>query len=190
MAHLFQIEDNAVVPYPEVLLIQPFKSIWNRDRSKSKEKALRDFTYIEFMTSAKASNPYSQTPRDMRHKSILKNLEFPSTWKVDEKIREGMHYIEEEQRKTSSAYLYYLSAVNAADKMTRFFNNVDISEVNPKTLNPIYKPKDITNTLMDTEKVLSNLDNLRKKIEAELFETVKTKADKVISPFADPKSLM
>ena len=58
MAYLFKIEGKAVFPNEETLLIEPFKSIWERDTSKNKEYALEDFAYIEFITSLLKTNPY------------------------------------------------------------------------------------------------------------------------------------
>ena len=54
---------------------------------------------------------------------------------------------------------------------------------------PLYKPKDVTTTVNDTEKVLQNLSALQEKVDNELFETTKTKGQKIVSPFANPDSL-
>ena len=56
-------------------------------------------------------------------------------------------------------------------------------------MKPIWKPRDITSALNDTEKVLANIKSLEKKVEEELFEETKTRSNKQISPFADPESL-
>ena len=41
--------------------------------------------------------------------------------------------------------------------MRGFFDEVDLNEKNLKSGNPLYKPKDITSAIVDTEKVLANL---------------------------------
>ena len=74
-----------------------------------------------------------------------------------------------------------MSAKKAAEKMTDFFNTVDIREVNPKSLNPIYKPRDITSAINDLEKNLSNLKALEKKVAEELYEEIKNRGQKEIS---------
>ncbi|MGL4330780.1 MAG: hypothetical protein ACRCSD_09315, partial [Clostridium sp.] len=84
-------------------------------------------------------------------------------------------------------YNYYMSAKVAAEKMNSFFRNFDMSMVNLKTGMPIYKPKDITSSLMDTSRVIENLNNLREKVDQEIFEQVKNRGQKVISKFADPE---
>ena len=72
--------------------------------------------------------------------------------------------------------------------LKEFFLNVDVNERNEKGV-PVYKPREITAALNDTEKVLTNLKALEKKVEEELYETTKNRADKEISPFANPRSL-
>ena len=110
-------------------------------------------------------------------------------WEPDELIIKGMHKIIQFNKEASTTYNYYMAAKVAAEKMQDFFNDVDITEVNPKTFNPLYKPRDITSALNDTEKVLSNLKNLEKKVEEELYEETKNRSNKEISFFADPESL-
>jgi len=40
--NIFQIENNIVVPTPQALLIKDFKTIWDRDKSKKKEQAIKE----------------------------------------------------------------------------------------------------------------------------------------------------
>lgn len=189
MSMLFIIEGKAVMPNPETLLISPFKEIWERDKSKNKSKAMEEFAYIEFMSSIKKSNPFRQYPQERKHEIIKEAIITQPKWKPDKLVKEGIKKIEKFQKEASTTYSYYMAAKRAAEKMQDFFNNVDLTAVNPKTLNPIYKPRDITSALNDTEKVLSNLKALEKRVEEELYEKVRSRSNKEISPFADPNSL-
>ena len=54
---------------------------------------------------------------------------------------------------------------------------------------PIYKPKDITTAIVDTEKVIANLKGLEKKVQEELAEEIKNKASKTIGYFAQRESI-
>lgn len=189
MAFLFNVEGKAVFPNTETLLLRPYKDIWERDKSKSKENALEELAYIEFMTSMKKTNPYRQYPEEKKHDIIVGDVISQIDWKPDELVIEAMENLIEFQRNASTTYNYYMSAKVAAEKMQEFFNTVDINERNYKSGNPIYKPGDITRALNDTEKVLSNLKALEKKVEEELYEETKTKGGKQISPFANRNSL-
>ena len=189
MAFLFEVNEKVVFPNSETLLISPFKEIWERDKSKGKENALQEFAYIEFMTSMKKSNPFRQYPEDKKEEIVKGEVITQVDWHPDVLIEEAIEKLKVFQQEASTTYNYYMSAKTAAEKMQDFFNNVDITAVNPKTFNPLYKPRDITSALNDTEKVLANLKALEKKVEEELYEETKTRSDKQISPFANPDSL-
>lgn len=189
MSLLFQIQGKAVFPNPETLLISPFKEIWERDKSSKKETAIQEFAFIEFMTSMLKSNPYREYPEDRKEEIIRKDIITEEDWKPDELIEKAMEKIKEWQTEGSISYTYWMSNKTAAEKMIDFFNNFDITEVNPKTFNPIYKPRDITSAIADAEKTLTTLNALKKKVDEEIFESNRVKAGKEISPFADPNSL-
>jgi len=188
MAYLFVVQEKIVIPNPETLLIPPFKEIWERDTDKRKETALQELTYIEFMSSFKKSNPFKDYPEDRKSNMIIASVIKIDDWKPDRLVIEGIKKIQELQTNGSATFSYYLSAKNAAEKLQNFFNNFDMDERHPKTGLPIYKPKEITSALMDTERVLNNLTNMAKKVEEELFEDSKIKADKKISIFASPEN--
>lgn len=189
MAYLFKVEGKAVIPNTETLLISPYKEIWERDKTKGKEFAIEDFAYIEFMSSMKKSNPYRQYPEDKKHTVIKNAIITRENWDIDPLITQGINKIEKFQEEASTTYGYYMAAKRATEAMKDFFETVDIGERNFKSGSPIYKPRDITSALNDTEKVLSNLKSLEKKVEEELYEETKSRANKVISPFANPNSL-
>jgi len=189
MAFLFTVTEKTVFPNAETLLISPFKEIWNRDKTKEKYNALEEFAYIEFMSSMKKSNPYRQYAENMKVEKVRQAVITREDWEPDELIVQAIHKVLQFQKESSTTFNYYMASKKAAEKMQDFFNEVDITEVNPKTFNPIYKPRDITSALNDTEKVLSNLKTLEKKVEEELYEETKNRSNKEISFFADPESL-
>lgn len=191
MAYLFEVRDNIVVPTVEALLISPFKEIWERDTEARKPLAHLEFTYIEFMTSKKKSNPYKGYAEELRPERIIHSVSgYPQDWEPDELVKEGMELVIQFQKEASETFNFYTSAFAGARKLQDFFNGFDMTEINQRNGNPIYKPKDITNALKDVEDVLDKLTKLRKKVEEDLFDKTVTKANKEISPFANPESMM
>lgn len=186
MSFLFNIENRVVKPNVETLLIHPFNEIWERDETPTKVEAIEDFTYIEFVTSMRKSNPYAGYSEDLRREKVKSDIISREDWEEDELIKKAINKVNQFQEEASITYNYYMSAKVAAEKMNSFFRNFDMSMVNIKTGMPIYKPKDITSSLMDTSRVIENLNNLKEKVEQEIFEQVKNRGQKVISKFADP----
>ena len=190
MSLLFTVESKVVSPTTETLLVPIFKEIWDRDESADKRFAIEDFSYIEFMASIQKSNPYSGYPEDQRAEKIIKDIITRAEWDpTDRLLLQGIDKLKEFQAEASVTYNYYMAAKTAAEKMQQFFISFSMADVNLKTGAPIFKPRDITSALNDTSRVLENLNTLREKVDNEIFEEVKKKGQKIVSPFADPSSL-
>lgn len=188
MSYLFKITENVVYPNEETILIEPFKTIWERDTSTKKETALKELTYIEFMSSQLKSNPYRGYRDEARNKILKKNIIRNENWEPDDMVKEAMRIIEVFQKEASPSYSLYIKALKAKEKLEDFFETFELKE---RTIKGAYalKPKDITGALLDLDKVVVNLSLLKEKIEKELFEEIRNKSDKTISPFAEGNSL-
>lgn len=189
MSWLFQIQDKAVFPNPETLMIHPFNEIWDRDSSPGKETAIKELSYIEFMSSMMKSNPYREYGEDRKELVILQEVVRDPSWKPDQLVSAGIAKIKEFQTEGSATYRYWLANLTALEKQIEFFNSVDINERNFKTGNPIYKAKDIPDAVAIAERVLTSHTALKNKVDEELFESSKMRSQKTISPFANPESL-
>lgn len=189
MSLLFNIENKIVKPTVEVLLLSPFKEIWNRDTSNGKFIATDEFTYIEFMTSVKKTNPYRGYTIEERKARLSKVLMKQDNYEPDELVLAGMEALLEFQQTASPTFNYFASATKAAYKVQTFFETFDLTQTNERTGMPLYKPKDITSALNDTERVLQSLLALEEKVNNELFESAKIKGQKTVSPFADPSTM-
>ena len=189
MSILFKVDKKIVSPNVETLLIPPFKEIWERDTTPTKDFAIEDFAFIEFNSSVKKSNPYSGYPESVRKSKIKADIITREDWVEDELIIEGIKKLQAMQREASPSYNYYMATKNAAEKMQDFFNDFDMGEVNIKTGAPVYKPKDITSALNDTARVLQSFNELRDKVDNEVYEATKNKGEKSISALANPDSL-
>lgn len=189
MSILFKVQDKIVIPNTETLLLEPFKTIWERDETEAKEVAMAEFKYIEFTTSMLKSNPYAGYSEEEKELKVRNDCIFMEEWNPDELVVKGKEEIIRFSTEASVTYTYYMSNKKAAHEMTGFFNTFNIKETNVKTGNPLYKPKDITNALKDSTDVMQRLDTLKEKVEQELFQVVKRRGEKVISPFADPSTM-
>lgn len=182
MAVLFEVVGEQVRPKTEILLVEPFKSIWERDTSEGKKEAHRDFTFIEFMSSKKRSNPYSGYSEEERLAKLGRKLYDDEALEIDPLIEEALAEVIKIQTEGSMTFQYYISLLSVANKMKDFFNNIDIDERNDRGV-PIYKPADITRAIADVDKVLHTLHATELKVEQELYETERTRGNKEINPY-------
>lgn len=190
MAYLFKVENNTVYPNDEILLISPFKDIWDRDKNKNKDVAIKEFAYIEFMTSHLKTNPFKGYRIEQREAIIKEKVIKDVKWKPDDLVKEAMDMVEVFQKDASSNYKLYMASLKAKENLEDFLLKVDLQSYENKTDKGamVLKPKDITTALLDVDKVTTSLTALQQKIEEELYEEVKIRAGKKISFFAKPES--
>ena len=185
MSYLFVVENNIAKPNNETLLIEPFKALWDRDKSQDKSRAIREFTYIELMSSKKKSNPYAGYSDEIRAQKLKEYLfEDQPEWEPDIEVEKGLAKIVEFQKEASPTYTYYISVLEATEKMKDFFTTFDINEVNDKGAR-VFKPNEIVMAISNTDKLLQNLHSMKEKVEQELFEQAKTRGMKQINPFEE-----
>ena len=183
MAYLFVVDNSVAKPNTETLLIEPFKTIWERDKSKDKSRAIKEFTFIEFMISKKKTNPYAGYDPESRRRELKKLLDLGTDWEEDIHVKDGMRKLEEFQTEASPSYTFLVAAETAASKLKDFFLNFDMNERNPRTGAPIFPPKAISSSINDAEQNIRTLHNIREKVEQELFEATKTRSNRDINPF-------
>lgn len=186
MAYLFNIVGNSVKPSTESLLVSPFKDIWERDQCSNKSVAVKEFTFIEFMASIKNTNPYIGYSTEERRQKLVfdlfENKRKDLLEKGDELIENGINFIDNLQYEGLPTYRYYIACLDATNKIRDFFTKFNMEERNKSGM-PVYKAGDITKALNDTDKILSNMTSMRKKIDNELYDMQRARADKKINYF-------
>lgn len=171
MSWFFEIDGNKCVPKEEILLVEPFKGMWERDR----KSAVKGFMFAELYTSKAKSNPYSGYSDSVRMEKLGYEVYGKRGMGYDElgdDVKGCIDKLKEFQTEGSVTWRYYTSQVSAIEKLIDFFNNFDLDERNEKG-QLIYKPKEITSALSDAEKIMQNLNSLKGKVEQEMFETSK-----------------
>ena len=89
---LFELENNVVTFSPQALLLKPFKTLWERDKSKGKAYAKDELAYIWYMEDVR-SDFYDIVDEDERRIEVLKFLtELPSNYTPDEKADEAAKF--------------------------------------------------------------------------------------------------
>lgn len=183
--NLFILENNIAKPNLETLLIEPFKTIWERDTDEHKSQAIKEFTFIEFFCSPKKSNPFAGYSEDVRDEKIIEVI-FKNTpnWKPDEEVQEAVELYKQFFFNSSPTLNFLNAAKEGAKKLQDFFLNFDLNE-KTKAGTPVYKPKEISTALSDSFNVMKTLNSLDEKVQQEIYEAVKTKGNRDVNPFEE-----
>lgn len=181
MAYLFVLENNIARPHPETVLIEPFKTIWERDTNRDKTNAIRDFTFIELMSSKRKTNPYAGYSNKQRFEKLKEMLKYPANWQPDDEIKFALYKIEEFQTEGSFNYVMYKQSLETLIKTREYLLNIDLNE-RTKSGIPVYKPADVYSAIEKVEKIMTSLNNLKEKVDQELFDQTRTRGNKTINP--------
>lgn len=167
--NIFQIENNKVVVQTEALLIPNFKVIFDRDNSKSKEKAIAELSYVYFMADYKSL--YLAYPESQRTKQITMDIVKDDKWIPDESIKSAIIKYEELQNTPTLRLLK--SARHALEEACNYYN-----AVKPNDKNIIA----ISNSIGKIGEIAESLDKLENKIKRESQADGRSKGDRPVNP--------
>ena len=177
---LFKYEGYKLHISEEAFILKPFKEIWNRDKSKNKDKALQELGYIYFMSDPRSDYQYI-VDEDDRAKAIKEGEGIDSKWKPDNKVLEAMEFYK--TFKPVSALLLEDTRV-AVDKLRQLLRNIDLTEVDDKG-KPIYTLNTVTATIKQIPSLVKDLDEAEKAIAKEIMESDKVRGAQEKSMYED-----
>lgn len=168
-----QSENRIEINEPVALMIKEFRDLFEPNRNKCKEdktgkKGLRGFKeliYIYLMINWKS--PYADDPDQDRHKYCLQDAELTEEDFEDPVFRAACRKYDELQNSSRSLRLIK-AAQGIVDKVTVYFDTLDLDERNPVTQAPIFKTKDVLAEMQNVDKVLDALKNLEDKYKKEI----------------------
>ena len=161
---LFELENNYPSIMPEVLVIPEFKKIWDRDKTKTKDKAKTELAYIYFMMDTRS--PYLAYSEEEMESQICKDLFKADKYKPDQELVVAMSKFQE--LSDTPTTLLLKAARNGIAEVRKFLSSVDLTERNRMGM-PIYKPKDITTALADLDKAVDNLQKIEDRVNKDDF---------------------
>ena len=124
MKNLIEIVNNTLSIKPEALVVREFKFIWDRDKSKTKDKALRDLAYIYHSTDYQSI--YRNYHPDVREGKIRLDIYGDREHKTDSAVEAAQAKYKDLQTTLSMQLLD--DAEFGLDKLRNYFRNVDFDE--------------------------------------------------------------
>ena len=177
---LFKYEGYKLHISEEAFVLKPFKEIWNRDKTKNKDKALQELGYIYFMSDPRSDYQYI-IDEEERANTIKEGEGIDPKWKPDNKVIEAMKFYK--TFKPVSALLLEDTRI-AVDKLRQLLRNIDLTEVDDKG-KPIYTLNTITATIKQVPSLVKDLDEAEKTIAREIMQDESIRGSQEKSMFED-----
>lgn len=180
---LFDLKNHSLNISEEAYALKPFKVIWDRDKTKGKDKAFAELSYIFYMEDFR-SDFFDIIDDSERSQEIIKNLVLPEDWKEDAKVKSAREFYRE--RTSDILSLNFLKdAKYAVEQIRTFFRSVDLLETNKKSGTLKFDVKKLTGTIKDSAELLDNLMKLENQVKRDLQSQAEVRGGKEKSIFED-----
>lgn len=158
---LFKFEQYKVTISEEAFSLKPFKQIWNRDKTQSKDRAISELSYIYFMQDPRSDYQYL-VDEEERTKAIIEGEGLPSDWKPDKLVKEALEFYN--QFKPTSALLLEDTRfmIDQYRKKLRSMASNGFDELTVKEL------KDINALIKAIPSLVKDLDEAEKALSSEM----------------------
>jgi hypothetical protein len=168
---LFKYEGYEVRVAPEALTLKPFKKIWERDKSKTKEKALQELSFVYFYCDPRSDYQYIIDDEN-RLEAVKEGEGLPKSWKPDKDLEAA---IELYRSFDTSAALLLKAANEAVEKVRSLLTELEPDDTKSLKdyLTALKMIPEVATMLKDAEKSLndeSQYGEAKGAIEKTLFD--------------------
>ena len=174
---LFKYEGYRIVISEEDLLLKRFKKIWDRDKTKNKEKAYMELGFIYFYCDPRSDYQYL-TDEEERLKAIKEGEGIPDKWSPDNIVKEAMNFYNgfkptsalllEDTRNMVNGYRAKLREI------TKDMSNLEIKDI-----------KDIGAIIKQIPALVKDLDEAERAVSKEIIESNKVRGSQEKSIYED-----
>jgi hypothetical protein len=167
---LFNLKNNQVVIEPDVLGIPEFKKLWDKDKSKTKDEAYKQLSYIFYVYDF--NSPYSGTDERKRSLTVIKDFIKDESWTPGEDVIAAAAKYRE---LSETPLTRLLDAVKLTlDKMTDYLRG---TEVNDETV------RIIVDTVNKTSTIVGSYFKLKDTAQKEISSNSRTLGNKIVSDY-------
>jgi hypothetical protein len=168
---LFKYEGYEVRVAPEALTLKPFKKIWERDKSKTKERALQELSFVYFYCDPRSDYQYIVDDEN-RLEAVKEGEGLPKSWKPDKDLEAA---IELYRSFDTSAALLLKAANEAVEKVRSLLTELEPDDTKSLKdyLTALKMIPEVATMLKDAEKSLndeSQYGEAKGAIEKTLFD--------------------
>ena len=150
---LFKYEGYEVRVAPEALTLKPFKKLWTRDKSKDKEKAMMEMSFLYFYCDPRSDYQYI-IDDEIRMDAVKEGQGLPEEWKPDAAVKEAIIFYRSFD--TTSAVLLR-AAAEAVDKIQKLIKELEPNDTKSlkEYLMALKLIPEVASMIQDAEKALN-----------------------------------
>lgn len=165
---LFKYEGYKITISEEAFALKPFKTIWNRDKSPTKDRAISELAFVYFFADSRSDYQFI-VDEEERIKRIKEGEGMPEKWVVDKQITEAIEFYH--QFKSTAALLLESTRI-LVDKLTEQMKAIDMNTTDDKG-KPIYALNVYTNTIKQIPELVRAIDDAERAVNAEAAQNTK-----------------
>lgn len=163
MKNLLTLVNDVLNVAPEALMINEFKAIWNRDRTKGKEKAKKELAYVYHTTDYQSV--YGNFHPDIREVKIRLDIMGDREWEPDDKIKAAQEKYKELQTTLSLELLKDVQL--GLTKLRDYFRDADFDDDDDGRA-----AKNFIANVKQMGDLVKGLKSLKEEIEKELTDNM------------------
>lgn len=164
--HIIEYNNYTIEPTQEAFLIKPIRDLFNKDKSKTKEKFLQQISVLYFYADPRSTYNYI-VDDDERLQAIIEQEGLPKDFKITEDLDKALQ--EYKKHTITTSYLLLQDTKIAVDKVRQFLREVDLTAVDDKG-KPLYTINSITQAIKQIPQLSKDLLEAEKIVSKEIEE--------------------
>lgn len=164
--HIIEYNNYTIEPTQEAFLIKPIRDLFNKDKSKTKEKFLQQMSVLYFYADPRSTYNYI-VDDDERLQAIIEQEGLPKDFKITEDLDKALQ--EYKKHTITTSYLLLQDTKIAVDKVRQFLREVDLTALDDKG-KPLYTINSITQTIKQIPQLSKDLLEAEKIVSKEIEE--------------------
>lgn len=164
--HIIEYNNYTIEPTQEAFLIKPIRDLFNKDKSKTKEKFLQQMSVLYFYADPRSTYNYIVDDEE-RLQAIIEQEGLPEDFKITEDLDKALQ--EYKKHTITTSYLLLQDTKIAVDKVRQFLREVDLTRVDDKG-KPLYTINSITQAIKQIPQLSKDLLEAEKIVSKEIEE--------------------
>jgi len=165
--NLIELKNYTLTISPEAYALKPFRALWERDKTNTKDRVYAEMSYVFFMEDFR-SDFFGIINDEERREVVMKQIILPKGWKEDKFVVAARKYYQSENERIY-ALLFLRDAQLALDKIREYFREVDLMAVDDKG-KPLHDVSKLDRVLGNSSSLLKNLSDLQEQVKRSLQE--------------------